>query len=458
MTIDACAGARSAATPPAWNWTALRVVTTTLPNGLRVVFAENHATPLVFLSWTASAGFETDPPDLAGLASLTPLLVRQGTARRSGAQVTNELDDLGAVLAAGSDWDSAYLNLGLLSEDFAAGVDLLVDIACHAAFPPAAIARLAQQRLVDIGSRRQDAQACANDEFARALFGDSVYGRPPLGTPATVQRIDAPAVAAFHEMHYLPATSCLAVAGSVDLDVAIDDLGARELPSRDCASPRPQPPAMPAADPSSVVRVVDVPHAAQVEIRVGHAGIARDHEHAPALEVLGAIIGGGPTSRLARRLRQQEGLTYHVRSRFVARRLGGMFVVETSVAIEAVVAALAGIRREIERLREGPIAAAEVEQAKQSLFGGELRRFQDLIGTGSTLGAIALHTDPVVHLERRRQARAAVEPEILCELARRYLHPERLVTVVAGPADSLRSQLSSGGASWCQSTPLGSTS
>ena len=56
----------------------------TLPNGLRVVLAENHTTPLVFLSWTSPAGFEADPAGLEGLASLTPLLLRDRSACRGG--------------------------------------------------------------------------------------------------------------------------------------------------------------------------------------------------------------------------------------------------------------------------------------------------------------------------------------------------------------------------------------
>jgi predicted Zn-dependent peptidase len=116
--------------------------------------------------------------------------------------------------------------------------------------------------------------------------------------------------------------------------------------------------------------------------------------------------------------------------------------VETSVASDAVGAALAGIAREIERLREEPVPAAGLEQVKRRLLGAELRRFQDLLETGGTLTQEALEGDPVHDFECRRRTIAAVEPDGLRELARRHLHPERLVAVAAGPAAALKAQFS----------------
>jgi zinc protease len=461
MTSVPCTHAANAAqVPDAWNWPALAIERRTLANGLRVILAERHTVPLVFLSWASQAGFESDPAGFEGLASLVPLLPREGTAHRDGGRITQELDDLGADLAVGSDWDCAFLNMGLLSCDLAAGAELLLDMACAAKFPHTAVTGLRQRRLIEMDQRRRDPRAIANDVFARALFGDTVYGRSPLGTAATVQRIDAAQIAAFHDAHYRPANSFLVVAGSFDSEIVADRLGSFELPAALGRLPSLPLPAGPAFDARGGVRLVDVPHAPQTEIRVGHGGIARDTEQLSAVEVCNAILGGGPESRLARSVRQHQGLTYDIRSRVTARRVDGTWIVETSVAHDAAGAALAGIRRDIDTLCEERMPASDVEQAKRRLFGAELRRFQDLIGIGATLGPAALQQEHADHFARRRDAIAAVEPDDVREAARRYLNPERLVTVVAGPAGALRSQLSSGGggADARQPEPLESTS
>lgn len=444
--------------PDASEWPPIAVVRETLANGLRVIMAENRTVPLVFLSWTSQAGFESDPAGLEGIGSLTPLLLREGTGRQTAEQIAETIDDLGADLVAGANWNAAFLNLELLSCDVAAGADLLIDMACHAQFPEAAVNRFRQRRLAELEGRRREPRAIANDAFARAVFGSAPYGRSPLGTSASVQRIDAAQVAAFHDAHYHPATSYVVVAGNFDTDVVTGRLGSFELPAAFLPGPPLPLPFALGLEPPGGVRLVDIPRATQTEIRVGHAAVARDSHELPALEVLNAILGGGPASRLARSVREGEGLTYHVRSRLAARRLGGTLVVETSVANEATGAALAAIRRELERLSEERVPAADVEQAKRCLLGADLRRFQDLFGTGATLGPAALYGDPAYDFERRKHAIAAVEPEALRELARRYLHPERLVAVVAGPIAALQSQLSSDAAHGCPLIPLEQTS
>jgi zinc protease len=424
-----------------WAWPALATVEKTLANGLRIVLAEDRTVPLVFLSWTSQAGFERDPAGLEGLASFTPLLLREGTAHRSGRQITRAVDDLGASLSSGCDWSSAFLNVGVLSCDLAPGAELLLDMACAPRFPDAAVTHLRQRRLADLERRGRDPHAIANDAFARALFGHTGYGRPSLGTPPTVQRFDAATIAAFHDGHYLPSMSCVALAGSFDADTAIDLVGSFPMPSTSRrAPPLPQPAAF-TVQPRGGVRLVDVPYATQTEIRVGH-GVAADSEHMPALEVLNAVLGGGLTGRLARSLRHLAGLTYYIRSRVTARRLGGVFVVETSVANDATAAALAAIRREIEQLRDELVPGDEVEQAKRRLVGAELRYLQDLTAVGRSLGPAALQNNPD-YLRRRTRAIATAEPEDLRELARRCLRPESLVAVVVGPAEALQTQLSS---------------
>ena len=69
--------------------------------------------------------------------------------------------------------------------------------------------------------------------------------------------------------------------------------------------------------------------------------------------------------------------------------------------------------------------ADELEQVKRRMLGLELRRFQSIAATLDTLGHGALEGDPLSHLEAKRRAIAAVEPDSLRELARRHLHPER---------------------------------
>lgn len=445
MTVAACTGAPAPCAAPAWEWALPRVVRRTLPNGLRVLLAENHGSPFVWMGWSTRAGSERDTPERAGLAALMPLLLREGGARRDARRIMADVEELGAHLATACDWDGALVSLEVLNCDFAAGLELLLDLVCCARFTPEGLTRVRQRRLAELERRRRQPAAVADDAFARALYGDGAYGRSPFGTPQSLQALDVPTAAAFHARHYRPEASYLVLAGSFDTEAALEQLAAGDVPRAgggdEALEPSSAAPVAPLAS-ATGVRIVDAPRAAQTELRVGQASVGRDSDDVPALQVLAALLGGGPCSRLAASLRQGLGVTYHVRGRFVARGAGGQWLVETRVASASAAAALGVITREAARLRSQPVPADELEQTRRRLLGLELRRFQYSYDIGGALGQMAFEDDPLDYFERKRRALATVDADRLLELARRHLCPERLLAVAVGPAQVLRPQFS----------------
>ena len=107
----------------------LAAVRKILANGLRVVLAENHTVPLVWLNWVLPAGFEWDPPALAGVAAMTPACCEKAPLTAAPTRLREDVDDLGANLVAGADWDAAFLNLELLVMRPRRRVELLIDMA-----------------------------------------------------------------------------------------------------------------------------------------------------------------------------------------------------------------------------------------------------------------------------------------------------------------------------------------
>src|SRR4051794_23440117 len=80
----------------------------TLPNGLRVLAAENHNAPLVSIRALVRSGADHDTPELAGLASMTSDMLDEGAGSRDAIKLAEDLGLLGASLGTGSDWDASY--------------------------------------------------------------------------------------------------------------------------------------------------------------------------------------------------------------------------------------------------------------------------------------------------------------------------------------------------------------
>src|SRR5262249_49539866 len=110
-----------------------------LPNGLTLALLEDHKLPTVAITMWIRPGQLADPSNLPGLASFTADMLREGTERRTSAQIASEVDSLGATLGADSRFGASYTiaNASGLAENTPQIIDLLSDIVLHPAFPAA---------------------------------------------------------------------------------------------------------------------------------------------------------------------------------------------------------------------------------------------------------------------------------------------------------------------------------
>jgi zinc protease len=201
------------------------------------------------------------------------------------------------------------------------------------------------------------------------------------------------------------------------------------------AAAAPPPPLTPRA-----IYLIDKPGAAQSVVRIGHVGPARDTPDYFALQVLNTILGGAFTSRLNQNLRETHGYTYGAGSAFALRRAGGPFVAQASVVTAKTDSSLIEFLKELRRIRDEAVPAAELEKAKQYIIlglpgdfettAGAAFRFRDLLIYGLPLDYYAGYIDRI----------NAVTAADVQRVARRYIDPDRFDIVIVGD----RSQIEAG--------------
>jgi predicted Zn-dependent peptidase len=189
------------------------------------------------------------------------------------------------------------------------------------------------------------------------------------------------------------------------------------------------------------VVVVDRPGSVQTEIRVGHVGVERSHPDVFALSVLNTLLGGAFTSRLNLNLRERNGFTYGVRSRFALRSHPGPFQVSTAVGTEVTAPAIAEILGELEGLvRDGP-TEDEVISSRDYIAGVfplRLETVEQIASRISELIIFGLEDD--YHRTYRDRIRS-ITTEQAAEAARRHVRPSEVQVVVVGDAESVVSPL-----------------
>jgi zinc protease len=411
-----------------------------LANGFEIRIARRPTLPRVEASLLLPAGGDRNPANRPGLASLVAALVDEGSVRRSGTELALAIERLGGTLTTGADWDAASAELALLAPDLEEGIEALAEVARAPVFPAGDVERLQRQTLAEILRRFDRPGVVADESFVASLYPDSPYGFPLRGTAASLEAVNRDQIVAFHLRAYRPAGAHLVLAGDLDpartlalVEARFGDwVGGEGVPARDLRTPQ-------AGAPE--VLVVDLPRAAQTELRIGCIGVPRAHPDRTLLGLLNAVLGGKFISRLNLALRERLGLTYGVSSRWVDRRGAGPFLVATAVATDGAGRATAETLAELRRLGEEPIPEVELAEAKSYLLGVFPYTLQTLGGLVARLGDLALHGLPDDHFAVSLSATAAARADDLLALARRHLSPAAMTVVAVGPAAELAPQL-----------------
>jgi len=411
-----------------------------LSSGLEWILVPRTGVPLVEALLLLPAGGDRDPRARPGLASLTAALVDEGTRRRSGPELALDVERLGARLSTAAGWDAAQIEIELLAPDLERGLRTVAEVAREPIFPEAELERLRHQVLTEIGRRRDQPPLLAEEALATTLYEGDAYDHLLQGTAESLAALSREEVARFHTEGFLPRGAHLLLGGDIaaeEAEALVESIFGDWSPD---VLPTP-PPTILAPESVRRVVVVDLPEAAQTELRIGHAGVPRTHPDRSRLGVLNALLGGKFTSRLNLNLRERHGYTYGVSSRFVDRRGPGPFVVAAAVGTEVAGAAVRETLAELERLRDSPVSDAELDETRSYLLGVFPYTLQTIDGLLARLADLALHGLEDGYLERSLdEIRDTSAAEIL-RLARAHLDPERAAIVAVGPAATLAPQL-----------------
>jgi zinc protease len=413
-----------------------------LPNGLRVLVAENHNAPLVSMRALVRSGADHDTAATAGLASITADLLDEGAGTRDAIRLAEDVGLLGAALGTGADWDASYVSLDVLASASDAASSIFGDVTARATLPADGLERVRVERLTDLLQQRDEPAAIAGKRFASLLYGRGSYGNSVGGSPESVQAITIDDVRRFYAEHFLPNNSSVVVTGDIDPETAIA-LVTRELGDWQRGPEPPRPAIEPHAIEASRIYVVDRPQAVQSEIRVGHLGVPRSCEDYFALSVMNAILGGVFNSRINLNLRERHGYTYGARSQFAFRRQAGPFVVAAPVRNEVTRESISEMLSELRRIRSGDVDVRELEDTRSYLMGVFPATVQTASDVAGRLLDMELFGLPEDYFDRYRENIASVTRHDVERVANKYVDPDRVIIVVVGNAAQIREPLGS---------------
>jgi len=376
-----------------------------------------------------------------GLSVLTGDCLEGGTEKRSGVELAEALETIGAGLSIGTGWDSTTVSLSCMADRLDEAMSLLAEVIIQPSFPDEEVERIRGQRVAAIRQREMDPVGIATTASHRLTYAEGVpYGRPLGGTVESVGPFSRDAAAGFVAARYRPKGSGVVLVGDVDagqvrslVETHFGDwTGETELGPEIDAQPRTR---------ERRIVVVDRADAVQSEIRIGHVGQARSTPHYFPLRILNTVLGGAFTSRLNLNLREEHGFTYGVRSRFMVRRGAGPWCVTAAVGTEVTADAVREAVTEITTLvAEGP-TEEEVGAARDYLAGVFPLQLETTGQIAARIAELLIYGLPDDYYVGYRDRIRSVTLEEAHEAARQCIRPDEMTVVVGGDAEEIQGPL-----------------
>jgi predicted Zn-dependent peptidase len=405
-----------------------------LANGLKTWTVEHRDVPLVGALVLIPAGAAADPLARPGLAALTGDLLDEGCGDLDALGFHEAVGRIGAQLETEVGADATLLGITTLSRFAARAFALIADMVRRPRFERQDFERVRDLRLHRLIQLRDLPPALAERAFAEALYGAHPYGHLSIGSEVSLGAVSLDDVRAFHERMYDPRHAVVIAIGDATHDELLALIGQAFGSWAPSSAERP-PEVVPGTPPDSGRRLVLVHRAdaAQSELRIGHVSESRRTPDYHALLVLNMILGGQFVSRINMNLRERKGYTYGARTSFDFRRGPGPFVLQASVQSDATADAIREALSELEAIRgPRPVTTSELELGRAALTRGYPRTFEtsDQIGRGAA--QLALYDLPEDYFTTFVPTVASLRDTDITRVAERYIHPERLVTVVVG--------------------------
>lgn len=412
--------------------------------GIEAWLVEDHANPVISMSFAFKGGAALDPEGKPGVANLVSGLLDEGAGDLDSQAFQAALARDAIKLSFDAARDNFYGDLRTLSEHRARAAELLALALTQPRFDAKPVARIKSQVLAGIRNDATKPQARASKAFRRLLFPDHPYGKPVDGTAESLSAIQTADLADFAETRLVRDRLIVGVAGDITpealkdlLDTAFADLpqSTGDLPEVPAVTPQGAGGGAGGGAGEVVVLDQDIP---QSWITFGHGGIARGDPDYYAANLVNYILGGGGfASRLFNEVREKRGLAYSVGTRLNPRAHGHVLAGGLGTGNARAGEALSVVRAQWRRMAEEGPTQEELADAKTHVTGSFPLRLSSTKGIASILVAIQREDLGIDYIDRRKALIEDVTLEQARRVAAELLDADALTVVAVGQPEGI---------------------
>jgi predicted Zn-dependent peptidase len=403
---------------------------TTLPNGLTVVSEFMPSVRSVALGvWVRRASVHERREEM-GVSHFLEHLVFKGTERRSAKEIALSLESLGGSLDAFTSREHTSFQARVLDEHLPQAADVLCDLIFRPALRESDLSLERNVVLEEIAMVEDTPDDLVFELHNEALWGAHPYGYAILGTRDTIGAMTVEALRALHWTAYRPQNMVVAAAGRVEHDVLLEVLERTGWTALPGGAPEGAIVPEPVTEPPSRRHIDREGH--QTHIVLGSPSVPYGDPRRYAVSLVGLMLGGGMSSRLFQKVREELGLAYSVYSFQSFHHDSGLHGIYAGTSAETSGRALEEILRELGQLAAEGFPREEIEAGKSQLKGQLTLSLESPASRMFRVASAALYGEPFLALDETLARIDAITTEQVAEACQSLFLPERQTVVTLG--------------------------
>ena len=417
---------------------------TRFENGMVVLTDRMPGVRSVTLGFFFRVGSRNEPDELNGITHFIEHAVFKGTKKRSALDIAIEQDRLGGTLEAFTTHEETGFAIKVIDDQLEAAFDLIADMLANSEFDEREME--SEQRVIieELKMTDDSPEDKLSDIFSRAFYPGHPLGLNIAGTEKNVKTFDRAAAKKYHRKMFRPENIVIVAAGNVKHEKFIDLVsaslfsthGSKSTPTKALKPPRRskiRPP-----KPAAPIIVKQKKDLEQAHLLIATPLVSGRDKRRYEADILSQIVGGGTSSRLWQKIREERGLAYSVGASSIMFNDCGMFMVSAATSPKQTLEVVDITIAEMRDVAENGVTADELELAKQQTRASVLMSLEDSASRASSLAQSEMLHGRQITLEESLANVEAVTLEDVRKIAREFFTTEKIAFAALGELNGLK--------------------
>ena len=408
---------------------------TRLDNGLVVLTDRMAGVRSATLGFFFRVGSRHEPIELHGISHFIEHAVFKGTSRRSALDIAIEQERLGGNLDAFTTHEETGFAIKVIDDELPRAFDLIADMLTDPRFERSDL-ESEQRVIIEEMKMTEDSP----EEFLGEIFSEAYFPGHPLGlniagTPKTVKSFDAAITRRYHREVYSAGNLVIAAAGNVDHDEVVALSSNFGWPTTGDGRQNLE---LKTPEPAAPIIVRQNPNLEQAHLIITAPLVAATDPRRYAADLLANIIGGGTSSRLWQKIREERGLAYSVGASAIMYNDCGMFSIFAGTSPEQTLEVVELAVAEMRDVAANGVTADELALAKQQSVTSVLLSLEDSAGRAATLAQFEITHGRQISVEESLDTLNAVTLDDIRSLAAEHFVTDRMAFAALGDLKRLK--------------------